>query len=479
MKLPKKVEAYRSGIQLLALLSVGFAVIGFDTLEYLYPEMETFLKSTYFVVPILLFLCSLLAQPLPALAKRSLLLSAIAILWFALVQRHHQLEQMGADPLSLFSVVYLLAFPFAAVAGNQAKRAGIKWLGEIYIAGSLCLVLCAVLLLLDMVPEMLNSRIRWDGTRLNALWHPNIVACLFMIGIGFTAYFLVPAEHKKKKLLLFLLAAIQFWGLSLTHCRTAVILTYAMCGGAVFLVRFWHSRKHFLSNLALALAVMAALFFLSETLFDFHTEQLMSRTLQQQVSQQEEVTPSNPDNIQPAVAAEASPTIAPESTANEAVPNVSDSPQGSLLEDIWTLNNRTITWKAAFTALLDNPAIRIWGTKNVRAEITYRSSLPVAHTHNSWIQVCMELGIPGLLISLIYTGIALFRSAWILFSCKFSPDKKVIALLVLCIMAAGFLEPYLFIGGLSTAFANFAFFFLTGYLDFWCDERPAGKSENK
>ncbi len=478
MKLPEKVEVYRSRIQLLALLSVGFAVIGFDTLEYLYPEMETFLEHTYFVIPSILFFCSLLARPLTALAKRSLLLSVIAILWFAAVQQRHQLEQMGTDSLSLFSVVYLLAFPFAAVAANQAKRTGIKRLGEIYIAGAICLVLCAVLLLLDIVPEMLNSRIRWDGTRLNALWHPNIVACLFMIGIGFTAYFLVLAEHKRKKILLFLLAAIQFWGLSLTHCRTAVILTCALCGGAVFLVRFCHSRKHFLANAALALAVMAALFFLSQELFDFHTEQLMSKTLQQQVSQQEESTPLNPDNIQPTVPAEASPTIAaesgsPESAANEAAPNVSDSPQGSLLEDIWTLNNRTLTWKAAFTAMLDNPAIRIWGTKNVRAEITYRSGLPVAHTHNSWIQVSMELGIPGLLISLIYTGIAMFRSAWILFSSKFSPAKKVIAILVLCIMAAGFLEPYLFIGGLSTVFANFAFFFLTGYLDFWCSEQRA------
>lgn len=55
MKLPEKVEVYRSRIQLLTLLSVGFAVIGFDTLEYLYPEMETFLEHTYFVIPSILF----------------------------------------------------------------------------------------------------------------------------------------------------------------------------------------------------------------------------------------------------------------------------------------------------------------------------------------------------------------------------------------------------------------------------------------
>ena len=484
MNLPKKAESYRSGIQLLALLSVGFAVIFFDTLEYLYPEMETFLERTYFIIPCILFLCATLTQSLTAQAKRSFLLSAIAVLWFAAVQRHHQLDQMGTDSISLFAVVYLLAFPFAAVANDKTKSTGIKWLGEIYIAGALCLVLCAALLLLDMVPEILNSRIRWEGTRLNALWHPNIAACLFMIGIGCTLYFLVLTERRSEKILLFLLAAIQFFGLSLTHCRTAVILTCVLCGGAVFFLRFGRSRKNFLADAALALAVIVALFFFSQMLFDFHTEQMISQTAQQAVSQLEEVSTPNLDKTHPSVPAEASPSTPVESspmvsTTNEAgtdAHNVSNSPQGSLIHDIWTLNNRTITWKAAFTAMRDNPAIRIWGTKNVRAEITYRSGLPVAHTHNSWIQAWMEVGTPGLLISLIYTVIALIRCAQILLGRKFAPDKKVIALMVLCIMAAGFLEPYLFIGGLSTVFANFIFFFLTGYLNFWCSEQRAGKT---
>lgn len=434
-----------------------------------------------------MFLCATLLQPITSQAKRSILLSTIAVLWFAAVQCHHQLDQMGTDSISLFAVVYLLAFPFAAVANDKTKITGIKWLGEIYIAGSLCLVLCAPLLLLDIVPEMLRSRIRWDGTRLNALWHPNIAACLLMVGIGFTVYFLILTERKRKKVLLFLLAAIQFWGLSLTHCRTAVILTCALCGGAVFLVRFWRSRKHFPADAALAFALIAALFFFSQILFDFHTEQMISQTIQQEASQQEGISTQNIDIIDPSVPAEISPSIPAESTplasatnkADTDAHNISNSPQGSLPEDIWTLNNRTITWKAAFTAMRDNPAIRIWGTKNVRAEITYRSGLPVAHTHNSWIQVCMEVGFPGLLISLIYTGIALLRSAQILFSCKFSPDKKIIALMVLCIMAAGFLEPYLFIGGLSTVFANFTFFFLTGCLNNWCSQPPSVKFVKK
>ena len=42
-------------------------------------------------------------------------------------------------------------------------------------------------------------------------------------------------------------------------------------------------------------------------------------------------------------------------------------------------------------------------------------------------------------------------------------------MLTMCVMLAGFLEPYLFITNVYYHVTDFAFFILTGYLDYWAN----------
>ena len=49
--------------------------------------------------------------------------------------------------------------------------------------------------------------------------------------------------------------------------------------------------------------------------------------------------------------------------------------------------------------------------------------------------------------------------------------KKILAVLTMCLMATGFLEPYLFITNVYYHVTDFAFFFLTGYLDHWANQK--------
>lgn len=480
MKLPQKMDQYRSRMQLLALLAVGCAIILFDTLNYVYPELETFLEKIYFVLPCVLFLCSALTRPLTIRAKQGMVLGVIAIAWFAAVQGQHQLWEMGTDSLSLFAVSYLMAFPFASVTEEDVRKTGMKWLGKCYMAGTLLLVLCTVLLQLELVPQWLSGRVLWDGTRLTALWHPNAAACLFMIGIGFTLYFLLRAETGGKQLLFALLAVIEFLGMALTNGRTSIFLACMLFGGTIFFLLRRTSRRHYLVDAAVAAVLMMALFSFSRVLFDLHSDRLTSR-LERQEAVQEEITAQAEipapvfEKSNASAPPETSPSAPAADEARQDPRNPAQSTQKSLKEDIWTLNKRTYTWKAALSALRDNPDIRIWGTKYVSTEISYRNAFSVAHAHNSWIQTMMETGLPGLLIALVYTAIALTRSIRLLVSRQADSCKRLLALLVLCIMLAGFLEPFLFVGGLSTAFANFAFFFLTGYLDHWYLEMQAEK----
>lgn len=448
-------------MHLLFLLAAGCVLFLFVPVDCMFPGMGYFLAEKYLAVPCLLFFGSALTQQLSSSAKRNLLLSSFAVLWFAVAQLQHHLAQMGTGSFGVFAVSYLLAFPFASAAEQGAVKTGIKWIGKIYVAASLLLLIGGVMLLLDKVPAALSSGFFMDSGRLNILWHPNVLACIFMIGIGFALYFLFQAERKWEKAAFALLSAIQFIGMALTSSRTTILLTCALLGATVFFMIWKGGWKRFLAGVAAALLVIATLFLLSRTLFDMHTQAQITKLIQQTEIQGESDSSHG--------------LIIDESTGEVRLPGASQ--QHSLREDIWTLNNRTYIWKAAIQAVRDNPAIRLWGTEYVSMEISYRNIAQVGHAHNSWFQTMMYLGIPGLLVALVYTAIALFRCVPLLWHRSVDLPKKVVALLVLCIMAAGFLEPYLFICDITTLFVNFMFFFLTGYLDCWCRELP-GKQRN-
>lgn len=454
-------------IHLLLLLAVGSVIFLLVPIDCISPGMGYFLAEKYLTVPCLLFFGSVLTQQQSAPARRNMLLSSIAVLWFAAAQLQHHLAQMGIGSFGVFAVVYLLAFPFASAAEQESRAAGIKWIGTIYVAASLLLVLCGVMLLLDQVPAALSPGFFMDSGRLNIMWHPNVLACIFMIGIGFTLYFLLQAETKWAKVALAALSVIQLCGMALTNSRTSILVTSGFLGGTVFFLIWKGGWKRFLAGAAAGLVVIVTVFSLSGALFDFHTQTQINRALQQ--------APIHSES-----AASEEETLPPQLQIDDDTGEIrlaGASQQHSLREDIWTLNNRTYIWKAAIQAVLDNPAIRLWGTEYVSMEISYRNIAPVGHAHNSWFQTMMSLGLPGLLIALAYTAIALFRCAVLLFHRSADLSKKVIVLLVLCIMAAGFLEPYLFVGDIFTLFANFIFFFLTGYLDAWCRELPGKKSK--
>lgn len=451
-----KAEDPGKTMQFLLLLAAGISVLLFVPIDSLFPGMGYFFAEKWLAVPSLLFAGSVLCQRHSGEVKKRLLLSGITVLWFTAVQLQHHLSEMGSASFGLFAVVYILAFPFAAVSEEDNRRRGITWIGMSYVACSVLLIVLTGMLLLETVPETLTARVFWDGTRLNALWHPNASAGVFMLGIGFCLYFLVQTQKTWIRILLAALTAIEFGAMILTNSRTSILLTCGIFGGTLFF-RIWKGGwKRFFVSAAAALAVIAALFFLSGELFDLHTQVRHNKMLHQL-----EKTHEAGDDQHVQLTEKA-----------DEIELTGASPQGSFAEDMWTLNGRTYIWKSAFTALRDNPSIVKWGTEYANIEISSRNHFPVAHSHNSWVEILMRLGIVGFVLALAYTAIAI-KSLWRIFwHLGFGLSRKVVAMIVLCTMAAGFLEPYLFIGDISTLFVNFIFFFCTGYLDCWSMEKP-------
>ena len=80
----------------------------------------------------------------------------------------------------------------------------------------------------------------------------------------------------------------------------------------------------------------------------------------------------------------------------------------------------------------------------------------------------LRLGLPGLVLALIFTFLSIWSAVRIIVHQTVELGKKIIAMLAMCVMLVGFLEPYLFITNVYYHVMDFAFFFLTGYLDYWC-----------
>lgn len=468
MDLQIKEDNFRKRVQLLYLIAAGIVLFPFVFVDGFFPGMGYHLAEKYMAVPCLLFFGSALSQRLTGTAKKTILISCVAVAWFVVVQMQHWLSGMGTRHFGIFAVGYLLAFPFAAVTEDGEKNVGLKWIGGIYMAFSLLLTAFCGMLLLDVLPEVLAPFIRWDGARAALAWHPNIAAFVLLLGIGFSLYFMVRAEKKWVKYLLAVLAVLQFATSCLTNSRTSIFLLCALVGGTVFFKIWKGTMKQFLIAAMAAAVVIATLLVIQTTVYDFHTQAQINKLMkpvqqtEQQVSQAQSVLSEENNNQKIKLN---------EQTGEVSLVGSGLSTQGNLSKDLGSLNGRTSIWKAAITAITDNPATAKWGTAYVAAEISSRNPFKVVHAHNSWLETMMHLGLPGLGIALVFTVIAVWNLWILLWRPREELGKKIIAMTVICVLCASILEAYIFVGEMPTSFVNFHFFLCTGYLIQWNRDR--------
>jgi len=334
---------------------------------------------------------------------------------------------------------------------EDKESIGITWVGKLFVAATLILVGYTVLLILGMLPAFLRDLVFWDGSRLNCLWHPNIAACYFMVGIGFSAACLVRAKKRSAKILLVLAIAVQFAAMALTNCRTTILMTGALFGGILFYLICKGGWKRFVIGVLVALTVLIVSFKVSGSFFRWNNDRLVAQI----VTSQE----------------------AGGQTDQDTEILIGDNAQNSLGSDLRTLNNRTYIWEAALTAVRDNPTLALWGTEYSGVVISAYNFFPVVHAHNSWIEVMLRMGIPGLLFSLVFTAVSVVSALKLLFHKDTELWKRIIAMTTMCIMVTGALEPYLFITNVYYHIPDFLFFLCTGYLDYWCHCLPGKNTD--
>ena len=468
MNFLRKEGSSERNIPLLLLLVVGVIEFLFITLESLFSGIGYYLAETYVVVPCLLLLGYVLREKPTAFAKKRLLLAGVAIFWFVIVQSIHKLSGMENHPMGTVFLVYLMAFPFAALTDDRDNR-GLRWIGGMFVTASLVLVFYTVLLLLNRIPAGLEGHLFWDGARLHPLWHPNIAASYFMMGIGFCLVFCTIARKLLANAALILAILLQLMAMALTNCRTTLLLTGALLGGTLFFLIFKSSWKRFVLGLVAAALVLVCTFKVSGMLFQWNNDRLLAsfQAVQEEPVLFQEVKEASLASEIPADSEESEDLIIMEDTGII----LGDNQQKSLMNDLRSLNGRTQIWEATLKAVRNDRSLKLWGTEYSGTIISIYHWFDVDHAHNSWLETLMRMGIPGLVIALVFTALSAWSGAKLLLSQTTPLWQKIAAMLTLCIMATGFLEPYLFITNVYYHVTDFAFFFLTGYLDYWCGHK--------
>lgn len=477
MKWLQKEGTSSKNVPMLLLLAAGIIEFLFITLENQFSGIGYYLAETYVIVPCLLLLGYVLQEKRNPFARRRLLLAGAAVGWFVIVQCIHKLSGMENHPMATVFFVYLMAFPFASLTDDR-KNAGLWCIGGVFIAAALVLVGYSAMLLLDLVPAGLKAYLFWDGARLHALWHPNVAAGYFMISIGFSLAFCFLTRKKLVKVLLAVGIVLQLTAMALTNCRTTLLLTGAMLGGTVFfLMCKGGGWKRMVLGLLTAAVLLAGCFKLSGMLFQWNNDRLIAEL----TAAQAEPSSASAVPVTEAETAEVISEVQEGSTEETAAKEVvliedtgilqGDNEQRSLSKDMRTLNGRTLIWKAALKAIRNDKKLALWGTEYSGTVISVYNPFPVVHAHNSWMETLMRMGLPGLMMSLVFTALSVWSAAKLVLSPETLIWKRIIAMLAMCVMASGFLEPYLFITNVYYHVTDFVFFFLTGYLDYWSNRK--------
>ena len=377
------------------------------------------------------FLALSFRRPLSGTAKWHLIYGIALICWVLVTKFYHSLIGEPKEYIGFLLSRYLVLLPYAALCRDETKCDGLKGAGVLTLAVCGWMCFWSVLLMLDLVPLGMQQYVNWSGARMNTLWNPIIFAVILFMGVALcvAGCFLVKKNWQRGLLLLFALVQLLF--ISLTHSRTVVLMLCAFTVGTLFFTLGQGSVKKRLLWGGLGILAAILLFFGSEALYNANNQ----RMIQEMKSTGVEFRLNDQGVI------------------TDGVTN-----QGSLKEDAGSLNGRTRTWKRIIKAFQKSRDLRLFGTSQFRKNIDE----DISHAHNSWLDMLVALGIPGLLLSLVLTAEILVALARIFLFCT-NKAKLVIALWVLCMLPIGFMEPFLF----HTNHLGDLFILTSGYLWGW------------
>jgi len=457
------MSSHMFAIQLFCLLMMGIAEL-LNMAGGCIPQLPVHLLMNACIVLSLLGFWGITLWKAPrSVLRRDVIMGMVMMAWFLILEMNRRINHVPLQSLTIFTVIYLLALPFAAVTQDQDRQVGIRLVSGMYIAASMLFVAFGLNLFAGgKLPAAVSGQVYWDGARLFVLHHPNITSRMFIIAFALCMGYSGQAKRIWIKMLMLLAALLLFAAIALANCRAVILPVCCILAVNVF---FWIGTKNWkriLLGVVAAAMVAAAAFWASGWLYEWNADRLYNPSAQ--MTAQEQDTASK-ESVSDGVLS-AHEVIVPEAVPlGEAIQwkpaGNGNSGQGTFLGDLPTLNGRAAIWTAFLQKIWDDPMILLRGT------VDSRLVMGNLHTHNAWLEALIMLGLPGFLLVLVFCWNAVWASLRVLWHSGIGMFRKNIALLVLSMMVSALLEPCLFITYQEWSFFDFFFFLCLGYLTLW------------
>lgn len=429
----KKSEAF----PLFALLFITLALI-FYALSY---ERGT-LVVQYYSAPVALLFCG---YTLRRYRKPCVYwLGAAFIGWFILsrILAGELYLENSYWHLAGLLVTYALAFPFAYATEDAQRRKGIIMVAVVLSVSFTLFALLSIIGILtgqNIVLPWLNSEFGIHNAKLYANQHSNGSAILFLIGMLFTFFWMFKLRRRQLIAPGVMMCLICYAGIALTVSRT-VMIECSLALGTLAGLAVWRSGIRS-GKLRFAAALTVGLVFLLLSYMGYHAiaripTLLTSHAAAQTVQQAEKTT-------QLVIA------------------------KRPLLDSLGTLSGRTQIYAAIIPMFRDHPqALLITGFLNSELVGVLHQYIPAEHVHmhNAWLQTLVNMGVPGLLLALCFTWLAV-RSGLrtlLFWGKRTTADDKVLALMVLLLLVNSMFECVIFTETFNIG--NVTFFLTLGYL---------------
>ncbi|MGN0981589.1 MAG: O-antigen ligase family protein [Candidatus Limivicinus sp.] len=407
------------------------------------------LAADYFlVIPGGIFLLLALRRGINRKGRAMLVLSLIMVVWSVCVEIFRLLFGMLPIEPGEIACYYGLALPMAYAMEDGSRQRGLNAIGALFVLEGIHLCVLAASLMFGFLPERYSEYVRWDGARLLEMFHPNNCATLLILGMGFCLGLCFRTKKRWLQGCLIVLAAVQFGVQALTNGRTSTGFACMMIGGILFCAIRRTGWKRAPLALAAGIAATAVLFFAAQKLFAVHQQNLTQIAIQASQAEEEEREQTQLPKV------------------NENGKLVTLNGQRSLGKDLFTFNGRTIIWKEAVGGALRHPTILLCGTDSVAEVLAEDGKTNAPHTHNSFLETLYTLGLPGLLLAVAITVLAL-RAGLMLLWRNTDLWKSSVAMITLCLLGCSLLEPYLFAAKNYHHYLSFFFLTAAGYLHQW------------
>lgn len=459
---------------LLAAAFIDFLII------VLGPFMDFYLDE-WLLIPSCLYLFAIYRQEKTKTAQKVLLLGGIMCTWYTITQLLHHCMGLQTRPLGMVLSVYLLALPFAAVLRDD--RRGLKLYMGVFLAAMVVVLILTVLATIDCVPRFIRHKVYFWKNGIIVMIHPSQLAGFLLVGIGFTLVALSLMKNLIKRILLLTLVGLLSITLVMTKSHTAMWMMYLLYSAYCFFAISRGGFIRFVTGVIAAVVVFVCSYSASQAIFQWYARESMARPQRfSYVNSWDDsaivigVRDYIYDDSEKETAYAGWTFVfrsAGAENIDEEVQVKRFSLRNTLDKLLPSLNGRKGIWLDIYDVLKKDLKTIAIGTDYSGNYIVNNTGRDYPHSHNSWYDVLIALGLPGLLIVSLITAIAFWHIIIILFGKQFKLWKKCIALLEICLLALGALEPHLFLGGHYLAERNslhpsdFTFFLCLGYMIQW------------